>query len=194
MNDTLICDELCELDLDVRSTDEFFEVMSKKAVDLGYVTEQFLSAIKKREQDYPTALPVKPYPVAIPHSDPINIVKQFIAPVRLKNAISWCEMANNDSILSVQIVFLLGFKREEGHVEILQLLLQNFQNEDTMESSNEKSNRCLWEWGCNLSNSGFSYQSHAGKREHHQCQGGGSEPAFFTKRASWSSCLYRYYK
>ena len=37
MNDTLICDELCELDLDVRSTDEFFEVMSKKAVDLGYV-------------------------------------------------------------------------------------------------------------------------------------------------------------
>ena len=54
----------------LRSTDEFFEVMSKKAVDLGYVTEQFLSAIKKREQDYPTALPVKPYPVAIPHSDP----------------------------------------------------------------------------------------------------------------------------
>ena len=31
-------------------------------------------------------------------------------------------------------MFLLGFKREEGHVEILQLLLQNFQNEDTMES------------------------------------------------------------
>lgn len=59
MNDTLICDELCELDLDVRSTDEFFEVMSKKAKDLGYVTEQFLSAIKKREQDYPTALPRK---------------------------------------------------------------------------------------------------------------------------------------
>ena len=101
MNDTLICDELCELDLDVRSTDEFFEVMSKKAKDLDYVTEQFLSAIKKREQDYPTALPVKPYPVAIPHSDPINIVKQFIAPVRLKNAISWCEMANNDSSQTV---------------------------------------------------------------------------------------------
>ena len=214
MNDTLICDELCELDLDVRSTDEFFEVMSKKAKDLGYVTEQFLSAIKKREQDYPTALPVKPYPVAIPHSDPINIVKQFIAPVRLKNAISWCEMANNDSILSVQIVFLLGFKREEGHVEILQLLLQNFQNEDTMESllkaatkgrisgNSEANGRTLMkkvivacrEWGCNLSNSGFSYQSHAGKREYHQCQGGGSEPALFTKRASWSSCLYRYYK
>lgn len=132
MNDTLICDELCELDLDVQNTDEFFEVMSKKAMNLGYVTEQFLSAIKKREHNYPTALPVEPYPVAIPHSDPINIEKQFIAPIRLKNPISWCEMANNEHVLQVQIVFLLGFKREEGHVEILQVLLQNFQNEDTM--------------------------------------------------------------
>lgn len=132
MNATLICDELCELDLDVKDTDEFFTVMSRKAKALGYVTEQFLPAIKKRESEYPTALPVLPYPVAIPHSDPIHIVSQFIAPVRLKHTIDWCEMANNDSILKVRIVFLLGFKREEGHVELLQILLQNFQNEETM--------------------------------------------------------------
>lgn len=134
MNSTLICEELCELDLDVRDTDEFFEVMSEKAKKLGYVTEKFVSAIKEREENYPTALPTMPYPVAIPHSDPVNIVKQFIAPVRLKQPIDWCEMANNDSILKVQIVFLLGFKKEEGHVELLQILLQNFQDEQIMDS------------------------------------------------------------
>lgn len=134
MNDTLICDDLCELDLDVSSTDEFFEYMSKKAKALGYVNDQFLSAIKERESQYPTALPVVPFPVAIPHSDPINIVKQFIAPIRLKKEIDWCEMANNDSILKVRIVFLLGFKREEGHVELLQVLLKNFQDESIMSS------------------------------------------------------------
>ncbi len=133
MNSTLICEELCELDLDVKDTDEFFKVMSEKAKKLGYVTENFLSAIKEREENYPTALPTMPYPVAIPHSDPVNIVSQFIAPVRLKNPIDWCEMANNDSILKVQIVFLLGFKKEEGHVELLQILLQNFQDEAIME-------------------------------------------------------------
>ena len=85
MDASLICDELCELDLDVQSTDEFFEKMSVKAQTLGYVTANFLQAIKEREFNYPTALPVEPYPVAIPHSDPVNIIKQFIAPVRLKH-------------------------------------------------------------------------------------------------------------
>lgn len=132
MDSTLICDELCELDLDVKNTDEFFEVMNKKAKDLGYVSENFLAAIKEREINYPTALPTEPYPVAIPHSDPVNIIKQFIAPVRLKQEIDWCEMANNDSILKVKIVFLLGFKKEEGHVELLQVLLENFQDEKIM--------------------------------------------------------------
>lgn len=133
MNGMLICDELCELDLDVKDTDEFFEIMSAKAEALGYITKNFLHAIKKREEEYPTALPIQPYPVAIPHSDPVNIIEQFIAPVRLKHAIDWHEMANNDRILQVRIVFLLGFKREEGHVELLQVLLQNLQNEETIE-------------------------------------------------------------
>lgn len=130
----MIRDELCEFDLDVKNTQEFFEYMSNKALKLGYVTENFLPAIIEREKNYPTALPVEPYPVAIPHSDPVNILEQFIAPVRLKNPIDWCEMANNDSILKVKIVFLLGFKREDGHVELLQVLLENFQDQTIMES------------------------------------------------------------
>ena len=132
MTVSLICDELCELDLDVKNVDDFFETFSKKAVSLDYVTESFVDAIKEGESNYPTALPTEPFPVSIPHSDPINIKRQFIAPIRLKKEIDWCEMANNDSILKVRIVFVLGFKKEEGHVEILQLLLENFQDNQKM--------------------------------------------------------------
>lgn len=134
MNKSMIRDELCEFDLDVKNTQEFFKYMSSKALKLGYVTENFLPAIIEREKNYPTALPVEPYPVAIPHSDPVNIVKPFIAPVRLKSPIDWCEMANNDTVLKVRIVFLLGFKKEDGHVELLQVLLENFQDQTIMES------------------------------------------------------------
>ena len=63
----------------------------------------------------------------------MNIIKQFVAPVRLKHEIDWCEMANNDNILKVRVVFLLGFKREEGHVELLQLLIENFQDKEIMD-------------------------------------------------------------
>lgn len=133
MENSLICDELCEFDLDVKDTDEFFLYFSEKAKKLNYVTDTYLAAIKKREFNYPTALPTEPYPVAIPHSDPEHIVKQFIAPIRLKNEIEWHEIANNDSILKVRLVFALGFKKEDGHVRILQLLLENFQDQEKME-------------------------------------------------------------
>lgn len=132
MDKDMIQDELCVLDLDVKSPDEFFEVIGKKTLELGYTTKNFTEGLKKREALFPTALPTTPKPIAIPHSDPENIVKQFIAPVRLKNPIQWQEMANNGHFLEVKYVFLLGFKREEGHVELLQLLLKNVQDEELM--------------------------------------------------------------
>ncbi|HCY06810.1 MAG TPA: PTS sugar transporter subunit IIA [Erysipelotrichaceae bacterium] len=132
MSNSLICDELCELDLDVKDFNEFFDVFGKKAFDLNYIAETFVNAIKEREEKYPTALPVEPFPVAIPHSDHIHIVKPFIAPIRLKEEIDWHEMANNDNVLKVRIVFVLGFKKEAGHVEVLQTLIENFQDEEKM--------------------------------------------------------------
>lgn len=128
----MIQEELCVLDLDVKSPEEFFEVMGMKTLALGYTTEHFIEGLKKREEQFPTALPTVPKPIAIPHSDPENIVKQFIAPVRLKKPIQWQEMANNGHFLDVKYVFLLGFKREEGHVELLQILLENAQDEELM--------------------------------------------------------------
>ncbi len=132
MADSLICDELCEFDFDVESTDEFFEKFVAKAQELNYVKDTYLEALKTREANYPTALPTEPFSVAIPHSDPEHIIKQFIAPIRLKHEIEWHEIANNDSILKVQIVFVLGFKKEDGHVKVLQVLLEGFQDEERM--------------------------------------------------------------
>ena len=101
-----------------------------------------------------------------------------------------------------KIVFLLGLKEKRDDVEILQLLLQNFRTrtrgsllkaatKEEISGNSEANGRTLMKkvivaCGNGVATSqtvAFSYQSHAGKREHHQCQGGGSEPAFFTKRA-----------
>ena len=79
--------ELIQLDWDVADQTEFFDKMAEKLEKLGYVKDTFAEAIKTREAKFPTALPVEPYPVAIPHADPQHIIKPFIACTRLKNPI-----------------------------------------------------------------------------------------------------------
>ena len=49
MDASLICDELCELDLDVQSTDEFFEKMSEMCIrDRRSIKRQSPKALNNR--------------------------------------------------------------------------------------------------------------------------------------------------
>lgn len=127
MNKDMIIKELIQLDWQVADQAEFFERMSTKLLDLGYVRPTFHAAITTREENYPTALPVQPEPVAIPHCDTEHIVKSFIACTRLAQPIKWLEMGTDDVVDHVRFIFMLGFTGHDGHVELLQILIQNFQ-------------------------------------------------------------------
>lgn len=129
----MIYKELIQLDWEVSDQTEFFDKMAAKLVELGFVKETFVDAIKTREAKFPTALAVEPYPVAIPHADPEHIIKPFIAATRLKNPVKWCEMAANDNQHDVRFIFMLGFKRSDEHVELLQVLVANFQKPELMD-------------------------------------------------------------
>ena len=132
MKKDMIFKELIQLDWEVENQDDFFNKIAQKLKKLGYVKETYEEALKRREENYPTALPIAPYPVAIPHADPEHIIKPFIASTRLKNPIEWREMANNDVIHHVQIIFVLGFVQSEEHIELLQVLIENLQNVELM--------------------------------------------------------------
>lgn len=136
MNRDIIYKELVQLDVSVNSAGELFALMADKLQKLGYIKEGFLEAILKREESYPTALPIEPYPVAIPHTDPQCIIKPFVACIRLKQAVPWREMAANETIHQVRFVFMLGFKEADAgdsHVELLQILVTNLQKRELME-------------------------------------------------------------
>ena len=133
MKSDMIYEELIQLDLDVENQEQFFEAVYKILLEKGFVKESFLQAIKEREKNYPTCLNIEPYPIAIPHVDPENIIKPFIFPVRLKNPIKWCEIATSDSWHNVKFIFVLGFLKSNEHIILLQTLLENCQKEETME-------------------------------------------------------------
>jgi len=119
--------ELTAIDLDVESYEQVFDTMGARFRKLGYVNDTYLPSIKKREAQYPTALPVEPYPIAIPHTEATAIIHPFIAPVRLRESVKWGDMSNPDNMFDVRLVFMLGFKDPGEHIELLQILMYNFQ-------------------------------------------------------------------
>lgn len=122
--------ELVCLDLEASTPNEVFEKMGARFLELGYVSEGYLASIEEREANYPTALPVEPYPIAIPHTEAAAILHPFIAPVRLAKTIPWGNMADPDEKLDVKLVFMLGFRDPGAHIELLQILMYNFQDPD----------------------------------------------------------------
>ena len=126
----IIMRDLTALDLDVKSCEQVFDIMGARFLEKGYVNERYLPTIKEREAQYPTALPVEPYPIAIPHTMADAILKPFIAPVRLKNTVKWGDMSDPDNKFDVKLVCMLGFKDPGEHIELLQILMHNFQKSE----------------------------------------------------------------
>jgi len=126
----VIARELTVVDLEIAEPSQLFDIMGQKFIDLGYVTPEYIPSIKEREAKYPTALPTEPYPVAIPHTEAGVILTPFIAPVRFTNLVPWGNMGDPDEKLDVKIAFMLGFNEPNAHIELLQILIYNFQKQD----------------------------------------------------------------
>ena len=52
----MLNEELIYLDMPYSTQNELFEEMSKKFLELGYVNEEYLDALKKREEEFPTGI------------------------------------------------------------------------------------------------------------------------------------------
>jgi len=133
MDSSMIRKDLIQLDMDAKDQKDFFEKICKILVDEGCVKNTYLEALMGREKEYPTGLPTQPYAIAIPHADPQHLIKPFVAPIRLKNEIDWCEMATSDVWHKIRLIFVLGFTKGDGHIEMLQLLVDNLQDKKLMD-------------------------------------------------------------
>ncbi|MFT3877315.1 MAG: PTS sugar transporter subunit IIA [Propioniciclava sp.] len=126
--------ELIQFDLETADQHDFFDHAVDELLRLGYVKESFREAIKAREARFPTALPLQPEAVAIPHSDPEHLNEPFILAARLAAPVTWNEMGRNEAEHPVRLIFMLGFTRSDGHVKLLQVLLQNLQDAEFMKA------------------------------------------------------------
>ncbi|ADO50497.1 PTS sugar transporter subunit IIA [[Enterobacter] lignolyticus] len=125
--------QLIFLDKAYVNTAAFFSAVFRELSAGGYVRETFLQAIIERENAYPTGLPTLPVAIALPHTDPQHVVRPFISVTRLSQPLAWHEMGNDEHILQVHFIVLLGFVDHSSHLMVLQKLMDCLADEQAIQ-------------------------------------------------------------
>lgn len=114
--------------------DRFEDVLRKlggAATKAGYAKDTYADALVEREKEYPTALDVEGYGVAIPHT-PVDHVLGTVIPVAiLKEPVEFIQMGSDDETIGVRIIFMLtlaGKPGEHDHLDQLQRVLAIIQD------------------------------------------------------------------
>ena len=129
----LFTPELVFFDFEAKDRFEFFNKMSEILVEKGYVKDTWLDAILTREKNYPTGLQFEHIAVALPHVDPENLIKPYIAVIKPKEPIVFEGMAGIGGDVPAELIVNLGLlAHAEGQVAVLQALMGVFMEEDTV--------------------------------------------------------------
>lgn len=115
------------LDVDADNSDQLFEQVGARLKKIGYVKDSYVDALKKREKEFPTGLVTKFLPIALPHVDPENINKPFIAAVKNSKPIHMLQMGSNED-MQAQYFFFLGITDSSHQVVLLQKFMQLLQD------------------------------------------------------------------
>lgn len=127
----MINKELIVLDSELKTRDEIIEVLAKKALKAGYISNlnEYIDAVKKRESEFSTAVG---YGVSIPHGKSSAVNRAFIGFFRCKEEIEW----EKDQKEKVRLVFLLGVpesKKDTLHLKILAQISRKLMDEEFRE-------------------------------------------------------------
>ena len=87
------------LDMSFNNKFIFFKEIGEKLYKKGIVNENFATGLIEREKLYPTALPMEPDAIAVPHCDPKFVKESTISIIRFKNKLSFFEMGTTDKKL-----------------------------------------------------------------------------------------------
>lgn len=132
MSELFFDESIILLDVDVNTKEEVLTAMGNNLVEKRLVKESFIQAIIAREGEFATGLPTAGASVAIPHTDVDHVNRKTISVAILKDAVDFGVMGDDSETTPVQIVFMLAMDEAHSQLELLQKLMQVFQNADTL--------------------------------------------------------------
>ena len=96
------------------------------------VKQNFLENVLKREEVYPTGLSVNGIGIAIPHTDSEYVNKSQLGFMSLENPVVFNEMGTLDKEVKVNLIFMLALKEAHEQLNMLQQLVEMFQNKEVI--------------------------------------------------------------
>ncbi|GAJ26357.1 PTS system, galactitol-specific IIA component [Liquorilactobacillus sucicola DSM 21376 = JCM 15457] len=121
--DKLFDENLIFVDVEAADRQNLFEKVAKLLFDQGYVKASYLKALNKREDEFPTGILTENLAIALPHANPENVNKPFIAIVKCKNLIHVEQMGIGEDE-ETKNFFFLGIVKETQDLQVK--LLQRF--------------------------------------------------------------------
>lgn len=126
----MISKELVFHKMNFNYQDDLFDYFSDFLEDRKIVKNGFSEALKTREKNFPTGLPVVGG-VAIPHTDGSLVLEDKIIFATLENPVTFNEMGGeDDDVIEVQIVIMLAIAGGKKHLNTLQQLIASIQNSE----------------------------------------------------------------
>ncbi|HWO78203.1 MAG TPA: PTS sugar transporter subunit IIA [Bacillus sp. (in: firmicutes)] len=114
--------------LEVADQMEALKTMANKLYEADLVKSSFQTGILEREKAFPTGLFAIPYGIAIPHTDANKVKVPQIAFASLKNPVRFKQMGNHTNDVDVSLIFMLALKKAEDQLNMLQKLMDIFQD------------------------------------------------------------------
>lgn len=145
MSEDLVVEDIVFYNCLFNDQNNFFKSAAVTLENKGYVTDSFYESIRKREKEYPTGLQLENLSVAIPHTDPENIVKPFVAIYKLSKPVEFIQMATEDTKVDSEVILLLGIKKPEEQVGLLSKIIELLNDKSFVECLKKAGKKELYE-------------------------------------------------
>lgn len=119
---------------------EVFDAVHKLVLANQWVTKDFSEKILEREEKFPTGIDQGDFGVAIPHTDPEWVKKEFIALIIPQKPVLFQRMDDMEQDIQADFIFILGLNQPHEQLAMLQNLMQLIQNTELLEGLYKKTN------------------------------------------------------
>lgn len=107
---------------------------AKSFYENGYVKEAYIDEVLEREKDYPTGLPGKTINIAIPHTNPTNVLKAGMGVIIPEKPVEFFVMGSEDEVVFCDIIMPLSIKDPNQQIDILKKIMNLLKNEEKLQA------------------------------------------------------------